>query len=57
MRPRMSFPHKGNKKYIDWLTHPVYDTEETAMPWECNESKNKYFVMMPKRKMNFCGEL
>lgn len=50
MRPRMSFPQKGNKKYIDRLTHPVYDTEKTAMSWECNETMNKYYVMMPKRK-------
>lgn len=50
MRPRMSLPCKSNKNCIDRLIHPVYDTEKTAMPWECSDTRSECYVMMPKRK-------
>lgn len=57
MKPGMSISGKGNKKYIDELSRPVYDTERRAIRREYIETGSECYVMIQKGGMQSHEEL
>lgn len=37
----MRIPGKGNKKYMDEIVHPIYNTEKREIWWEYSETGNQ----------------
>lgn len=57
MKPGMSISGKGNKKYIDELSRPVYNTERRAIRREYIETGSECYVTIRKGGMQSHEEL